>query len=382
MPNLDFVLPLWLYWGGLAIFPLVAMYLVRRERARQRRVGPSLFVAYLFWLCAGFLGIHRFYLRSMLGFVFIPVFLGIVYCNTQVREVRDEHSRTNAELQEAERDVARAREEAKANTPGSAQVLAHDEAAYASKKAAFDTANAVTQFWNRTTGIVASVLAVMLVIDGLLLPGLLRRRRAREAADPRLRPKALEVPEVPQVSDPGVGMAASRHVHTRFTGWIDRMNVSVGEFVAYWSVIAVFAYYYEVLARYIFNSPTNWVHESMFLMFGMQYLLCGAYAYHEDQHVRVDIFYSRFSPRGKALADIVTSVFFFIFVGVMTWTGVRFALDAISMNELSFTEWAVQYWPIKLSIPIGAGLLLLQGVSKLVKDILIVSGTRSAAASS
>ena len=64
----------------------------------------------------------------------------------------------------------------------------------------------------------------------------------------------------------------------------------------------------------------------------------------------------------------------------MTWTGVRFALDAVSMNELSFTEWAVQYWPIKLSIPIGAGLLLLQGISKLVKDILIVSGSRSAAA--
>lgn len=373
MPNLDFVLPLWLYWSGLAIFPLVAMYLVRRERARKRRVGPSLFVAYLFWLCAGFLGIHRFYLRSMLGFLFIPVFLGIVYCNTQVREVRDEHSRTNAELQQAERDVARSREDAKANTPGSAQVLAHDEAAYASKKAAFDAANAVTQYWNRTTGIVASALAVMLVIDGLLLPGLVRRRREREAVDPRLRPKALDMPEV---ADPGVGMAASMQVHTRFTGWIDRLSLGFGEFVAYWSVIAVFAYYYEVLARYIFNSPTNWVHESMFLMFGMQYLLCGAYAYYEDQHVRVDIFYSRFSPRGKALADIVTSVFFFIFVGVMTWTGVRFALDAISMNELSFTEWAVQYWPIKLSIPVGAGLLLLQGVAKLVKDIMIVSSSR------
>ena len=52
-------------------------------------------------------------------------------------------------------------------------------------------------------------------------------------------------------------------------------------------------------------------------MFGMQYMISGAYAYREDQHVRVDVFYSKFSPRGKAIADIVSSVFFFIFIGTM-----------------------------------------------------------------
>ncbi len=95
--------------------------------------------------------------------------------------------------------------------------------------------------------------------------------------------------------------------------------------MAWWAVIAVFVYYYEVIARFVFNSPTNWVHESMFLMFGMQYMMCGAYAYREDQHVRVDVIYSKFSTRGKAIADIITSVFFFIFVGTMLWTGGRFA---------------------------------------------------------
>ena len=85
--------------------------------------------------------------------------------------------------------------------------------------------------------------------------------------------------------------------------------------------MAVFVYYYEVIARFVFNSPTNWVHESMFLMFGMQYMLSGAYAYREDQHVRVDVIYAKFSPRGKAIADIITSVFFFIFIGTMLVDG-------------------------------------------------------------
>ena len=108
-------------------------------------------------------------------------------------------------------------------------------------------------------------------------------------------------------------------------------------------------------------------------MFGMQYMISGAYAYREDQHVRVDVIYSKFSPRGKAIADIVTSVFFFIFVGTMFVTGIRFAGDAINAGESSFTEWGIQYWPVKLMIPIGAGLLLLQGIAKLLKDILFVA---------
>jgi TRAP-type mannitol/chloroaromatic compound transport system permease small subunit len=375
MPNLNFILPLWLYWSGLAIFPLVAMYLVRRERQRKQRTGPSLFIAYLFWLTAGYLGIHRFYLRSAWGFVFIPVFLGILYCNSQVREVRDEHSRTFAALQHAETEVNRSRDDAKDNAPGTAEVLKHDEAAFAKAKGEFGVAEAVTDRWNHTTGAVAALLAVMLLVDAVLLPRALRRRRELEAGDARV--KGLEIPVI---NDPGVGGAPSTRVHTRFTNWIERINVTVGEYVAYWAIIAVFVYYYEVLARYVFNSPTNWVHESMFLMFGMQYMLCGAYAYYEDQHVRVDVVYSQFSTRGKALADIVTSIFFFIFVGVMFWTGIRFAMDAVSMNELSFTEWAVQYWPVKVTLPLGAGLLLLQGVAKLIKDILIVAGADVAAA--
>ena len=153
------------------------------------------------------------------------------------------------------------------------------------------------------------------------------------------------------------------------------MSGFTGRFVAYWSVIAVFAYFYEVVVRYLFNSPTNWVHESMFLMFGMQYVLSGAYAYRDDAHVRVDVLYSKFSTRGKALADVVTSLFFFIFVGTMVWTGARFALDAIDVGEVSFTEWGIQYWPVKLMIPIGAGLLLLQGLARLARDIAILADT-------
>jgi TRAP-type mannitol/chloroaromatic compound transport system permease small subunit len=217
----------------------------------------------------------------------------------------------------------------------------------------------------------------MLLIDGALLPILLRRRRALEAKTPQAAP--LDVTqELSAVAEGGVGEDPTLHVRAPFTDAIDRLSTWIGRFVAWWAVIAVFAYYYEVMGRYVFNSPTNWVHESMFLMFGMQYMLCGAFAYREDQHVRVDVVYANFSPRGKAIADIMTSVFFFIFIVTMLWTGARFAMDAIQVGEHSFTEWGVQYWPVKLTIPVGATLMTLQGLSKLIKDIMIVTRRQEA----
>ena len=177
----------------------------------------------------------------------------------------------------------------------------------------------------------------MLFVDAALLPGLVRRTNVREASDRANAPPEIVVPDVSPIGtheDPTLGL------HTRITDKIEWINVRVGEFVAWWAVISVFAYYYEVIVRFVFNSPTNWVHESMFLMYGMQYMLAGAYAYKVDQHVRVDVFYTKFSSRGKAIADIVTSVFFFIFIFTLLWTGGRFALDAIGNDEHSFTEWA------------------------------------------
>ena len=94
-------------------------------------------------------------------------------------------------------------------------------------------------------------------------------------------------------------------------------------------------------------------------------------------HVRVDVLYVKLSRRGKAIADIISSVFFYIFVGTMLWTGARFALDAINVQESSFTEWGIQYWPVKLAIPVGAFLIALQGLSRLIKDILLVTGRRA-----
>ena len=371
MPNLTLVLPHWLYWSGLLLFPLAAMYLVRRQSTRRQGTGQSLLgavnlpTAYLFWITAGFVGVHRFYLRNYWGVIYIPLFILVLLCNVQQRDARLDTSNANNEVSSADFLTERAQKALAKGRAGAAEQLAQARADLRQAQAAAEVAAERLDWWDSATAIVAGLIGLLLLIDALLLPGMTRRCAEKEAQRP---PPATSEPDL-EVHEPGTQVAPTLHVHTPITNIIDRISGFTGEFVAYWSVLAVFAYYYEVVARYVFNSPTNWVHESMFLMFGMQYLLSGAYALREDAHVRVDVLYLMFSDRIKIWLDVVSSTFFFLFAGALLVTGWIFAADAIQVWEVSFTEWAIQYWPVKSSIALGAALLLLQGLSKLIKDL-------------
>jgi TRAP-type mannitol/chloroaromatic compound transport system permease small subunit len=215
--------------------------------------------------------------------------------------------------------------------------------------------------WSSTAFYFAAAIAALMLIDAALMPRLVRSANQRAAAAPPTEERPVEEP-LPPPPPSQFAVVRGLEMASRYSG----------EFVAYWAVLAVFAYYYEVVARYIFNSPTNWVHESMFLMFGMMFLVSGAYAYLNDSHVRVDIFYAKMSPRRKAVTDLLTSIFFFIFAGTLLVTGWIFMMDSIEVGEVSFTEWAIQYWPVKISIVVGAALLLLQGAAKMLVDLATI----------
>ncbi|MFQ5985309.1 MAG: TRAP transporter small permease subunit [Alphaproteobacteria bacterium] len=370
MPSLTFELPHWVYWLGLLVFPLIALYLVRRQQAVRRERAVTLPTGYLLWLCGGFVGLHRFYVKSWrFGFVYIPLFVAILYGNIKGRAALDAVSGARNEQLGIEFDVERFQSAVAEGAEAAAEKLAKAEQALAAVEDQLATATVSVDFWDTFSGAFAAVIAALLLIDAILLPRLMRRCAEREAKRPPTPEPEAEV----TARQRRMGEDPSRRIHSRVTDVIDAISGWSGHFVCYWSVIAVFVYYYEVLARYVFNSPTNWAHESMFLMFGMQYLLSGAYAFREGSHVRVDVVYQHLPDRAKVVTDIVTSVFFFIFAGTLLVTGWIFLADAIRVWEVSFTEWGVQYWPVKISIVLGALLILLQGLSKLIKDIFLLT---------
>ena len=368
LPNLTFVLPHAIYWGGIFGFPLVAAYLVRRAETDKSGRPVALSVGYLFLVTAGFIGLHRLYLKSpKFALVFVAMFFLVLHGNGKGAVEREAISKAQNDLKIAASDVRYFGKRAKQGRQGAQVKFEKAKANLVTAKATLTKAELKRAEWNSFAGFFAYLIFILLLIDAFLLPRLYRRCLERE-------------PELPQedynVMERGPKPDPRRDIQTRFTRVVDKINGLVGTFVAYWAVIAVFIYYYEVLARYVFNAPTNWAHEGMFLMFGMQYLLAGAYVYREESHVRVDVLYENRSFRTKAIIDIITSVFFFIFVLALFGTGLIFAFDAIEVQETTLNEWGIQYWPVKIAIPLGAFLLLLQGIAKLIRDILYLRGVR------
>ncbi|MQA65402.1 MAG: TRAP transporter small permease subunit [Alphaproteobacteria bacterium] len=363
MPNLTFVLPHWFYWSGLVFLPLGAMWLARRSETRLGPRGLSRGIAYLFLVTTGFIGIHRFYCRNWLGVLYLPVFGVMLYCNARVRGLRNAVSQARHDLAGADFAVERLQKAIAVGQSDAADKLAQAQAQLAAARDALAVRLSQFDAWDTAAMALLIVILAGLAFDAWRLPKLLRTAAAREGAEPSS-PISILPP------------AETGHARGgRLARTIDGLSRWSGHFVAYWSVIAVFVYYYEVIARYVFNSPTNWAHESMFLMFGMQYLLAGAFALREDAHVRVDVLYGMLGRRAQAAVDIATSVFFFIFCSALLWTGWTFFLDSYSVREVSFTEWAIQYWPVKFSMVLGAALILLQGGVKLTRDIAVLRGT-------
>ena len=137
-----------------------------------------------------------------------------------------------------------------------------------------------------------------------------------------------------------------------------------------WVVTAVIMW--EIFLRVAFNLPTIWAHELGLMVFGALSMLGGAYALRNRGHVNMDLFYARLSPKGKVVLDIITFPFFLLFCGVLLWIGGAFAWRSVRILEFSQSNWAPPLWPIKLTIPLGALLILLQGISNLASDILAV----------
>lgn len=159
-----------------------------------------------------------------------------------------------------------------------------------------------------------------------------------------------------------------------FARAIDGFSRFTGRILAWWTLLAVAIITLEVVLRYVFDRPTNWAHESMTLIFAMQYILSGAYAHYTRSHVRVDVLYQALSARNRARLDAATSLLFFGYVGVMTYTGWGFFWDAWVIREVSFTDWGPPLYPVKFTVFLGSLLLLLQGFANFLRDAAFALG--------
>ena len=153
---------------------------------------------------------------------------------------------------------------------------------------------------------------------------------------------------------------------------IDLLNARIGRAVSWLTLALVILVCINVVMRYVFSISLKWENELEWHIFSLIFLLAGGYSLLEDKHVSVDVFYTKFSPRNKALTDFVgTLIFLLPWSAIIIYYSFWFFLDSYQLGEGSPDPGGLKAWYwIKLAIPLGFSLLFLQGVSMLIKAYL------------
>jgi TRAP-type mannitol/chloroaromatic compound transport system permease small subunit len=155
----------------------------------------------------------------------------------------------------------------------------------------------------------------------------------------------------------------------RFLSLIDNISQWTGKGISVLLILTVVVIGYEVVMRYGFGAPTLWGFETIVYLCGVLYLIGGAYTLYRRKHVSIDIFYNLWSPRGRAILDLITFPFFYLFLGVLLWAGwIRF-WGAWTIRETTGSLWDPPLYPILATIPLGALLLLLQGLADFIRKL-------------
>ena len=141
-----------------------------------------------------------------------------------------------------------------------------------------------------------------------------------------------------------------------------------------WMVIAMTAVIiYEILARYIFNSPTSWAHEASTMLYGAFCILAGAYTQRFRAHVRSDAVHRLFPRKIRLGLDCFTGLLAIAFLLIFLKISISFAASSWAVLEHSnLSTWHPPLYPFKTAIPIAVLLLLLQQIATFLDDLLVL----------
>ena len=156
---------------------------------------------------------------------------------------------------------------------------------------------------------------------------------------------------------------------------IDTLNERIGRASRWLVLLATLISSGNAVMRYGFDLSSNAWLEIQWYLFALIFLLGAGYTLKHNGHVRIDILHSRFSPRMQAWVDLVGGLLFLLpLCGLMIWMGWGGFAVSWAVNETSPDAGGLLRWPIKLAIPVGFGLLLLQGIAEVIKRAAFLAG--------
>ena len=156
---------------------------------------------------------------------------------------------------------------------------------------------------------------------------------------------------------------------------IDALNENVGKATIWLVLVVTLISALNAFVRYGFNYSSNGFLEIQWYLFSAIFLLCAGYTLKRNAHVRIDVVSSHFSPRVLAWIDILGTIFFLApmacAVVYLSWP---IFVNSFISKEYSSNAGGLIVWPVRALVPIGFSLLILQGVSELIKRIAFLQG--------
>lgn len=153
---------------------------------------------------------------------------------------------------------------------------------------------------------------------------------------------------------------------------IDSISEKLGIIVSYFLILIMSVEVIHVIMRYFFKRPPLWSLDVNKYLFASLIFLGAGYHILHRYIITVDIVYSRFPPKIKAVADLIAFVATFIFCSTVIWKGGEFAWYSIVTREISTSVWGPPVYPLKVILPIGTLLILLQAAAHFIRDIVDV----------
>jgi TRAP-type mannitol/chloroaromatic compound transport system permease small subunit len=153
---------------------------------------------------------------------------------------------------------------------------------------------------------------------------------------------------------------------------VDRISTFVGTAFSWLIVTLTFMITYEVFSRYTLDTPHDWAFDGMIQMYGMLFMMAGAYTLSKNNMVRGDVLYGFFPPRVQAALDLTLYILFFLpGVTALCWAGYTYALDAWAIWEHSgITANGPPIYQFKTIIPIAGAFILVQGFVEMIRCVL------------
>lgn len=161
----------------------------------------------------------------------------------------------------------------------------------------------------------------------------------------------------------------------------EAVSEGVGRAIAWLVLAMVLLTAWDVAMRYLFQAGSVRLQELEWHLFALVFLLGSAYTLRHDGHVRVDILFRsrRFGPRGRAVVDLVGTLFFLIpFCVLVIHASLPFVESSWRFGESSPDPGGLPHrWVLKAAIPVGFALLIVQGAAMVIRSVQILAGLRS-----